>query len=117
MYYHAPLYLLELIFLKRHRLYLLLYMNFSLVFPCSNFSVDLNHYTCAALRGQLTTRLASQTPVVAVVAIMGTTEEGAVDPLNEILALRDEFRLKVVADYTGRTEQQNKSKIEQNRIE
>ena len=48
---------------------------------------------------------------------MGTTEEGAVDPLNEILALRDEFRLKVVADYTGRTEQQNKSKIEQNRIE
>ena len=34
-------------------------------------------------------------PVITVVPVMGTTEEGAVDPLTEILALKDEFKKQV----------------------
>ena len=34
-------------------------------------------------------------PVITVVPVMGTTEEGAVDPLTEILALKDKFRKQV----------------------
>ena len=48
-----------------------------------------------ALRLHLENSLATQTPVVAVVAVMGTTEESAIDPLSDIFALRDEFRKKV----------------------
>lgn len=35
-----------------------------------------------------------RTPVYAVVAIMGSTEQGAVDPLAEILALRSKYQAK-----------------------
>ena len=56
------------------------------------FLVDL---MISALRFELETSLATQTPVVAVVAVMGTTEESAIDPLSDIFALRDEFRKKV----------------------
>ena len=34
-------------------------------------------------------------PVITVVPVIGTTKEGAVDPLVEILALRDNFRKQV----------------------
>lgn len=46
------------------------------------------------LRRHLGACLAGQNPVVAVVVVVGTTEESAIDPLEEILALRDEFASK-----------------------
>ena len=36
--------------------------------------------------------LASKTPVIAVIAVIGSTEESAVDPLRDIVALRETFR-------------------------
>ncbi|KAK6531098.1 hypothetical protein TWF281_007923 [Arthrobotrys megalospora] len=44
------------------------------------------------LRNKLTTALKSKTAVYSVVAIMGSTEQGAVDPLREILKIRKEFQ-------------------------
>jgi len=46
------------------------------------------------LRAYLQKALDTRTPVIAVVAVMGSTEESAVDPLHDIVALRDEFRAK-----------------------
>ncbi|MDO9021932.1 MAG: pyridoxal-dependent decarboxylase [Deltaproteobacteria bacterium] len=46
------------------------------------------------LRARLQRALDTRTPVIAVVAVIGSTEESAVDPLHEIVALRDEFRAK-----------------------
>lgn len=54
--------------------------------------VSLQH-----LEGQLERCLASQCPVIAVVAVMGTTEEGAVDPMADIVQLRDEFAQRGLA--------------------
>jgi glutamate/tyrosine decarboxylase-like PLP-dependent enzyme len=45
-----------------------------------------------SLRAYLQQALDTRTPVLMVVSVMGSTEESAVDPLDEILALRDEFR-------------------------
>ncbi|WP_377481989.1 MAG: pyridoxal-dependent decarboxylase (plasmid) [Microcoleus anatoxicus] len=44
------------------------------------------------LRAHLDKCLAEKRPVYTVVAVMGSTEEGAVDPLREILDLREEYR-------------------------
>jgi len=44
------------------------------------------------LRAHLQHALETRTPVVTVVAVMGSTEESAVDALDDILTLRDEFR-------------------------
>ena len=44
------------------------------------------------LRRQLDECLRNQWPVLQVVAVVGTTEEGAVDPLADIVKLRDEYR-------------------------
>lgn len=46
------------------------------------------------LRAKLQESLDNQRPVYAVVAIIGSTEEGAVDPLRDILSLRREFQAK-----------------------
>lgn len=46
------------------------------------------------LRQHLQECLEKQIPVFAVVAIIGSTEEGSVDPLDEILDLRDEFQAR-----------------------
>lgn len=48
----------------------------------------------SALRRQLQDSLDQQKAVYAVVAIVGSTEEGCVDPLSEIIKLRDEFQEK-----------------------
>lgn len=40
-------------------------------------------------------KMEQEIPVITVVPVIGTTEEGAVDPLVEILALRDDFRKQV----------------------
>lgn len=46
---------------------------------------------CQALRKALDTCLAEGQPVMQVTVIMGSTEESAVDPLHDVLALRDEM--------------------------
>jgi len=46
------------------------------------------------LRRHLDSCLTGKNPIVAVVCVIGTTEESAVDPLAEILALRDEYAKK-----------------------
>lgn len=46
------------------------------------------------LRASLQDCLNKKRAVYAVVAIVGTTEEGAVDPLVEIIGLREEFAAK-----------------------
>lgn len=47
-----------------------------------------------ALRAHLDKCLEEKRPVYTVVAVMGSTEEGAVDPLREILDLREEYRIR-----------------------
>lgn len=51
--------------------------------------VDLDY-----LRDQLQLCVDNQVAVYAIVAIIGSTEEGAVDPLSEILKMREEFQKK-----------------------
>jgi glutamate/tyrosine decarboxylase-like PLP-dependent enzyme len=46
------------------------------------------------LEDKLQQCLLKRTPVIAVVAVIGTTEESAVDPLSDILNVREEFRKK-----------------------
>ncbi|KAK3347118.1 pyridoxal-dependent decarboxylase domain protein [Lasiosphaeria hispida] len=53
---------------------------------------DAARLDLAALEARLAQSLASQTPVYAVVAVIGSTEEGAVDPLRGVLALRQRFQ-------------------------
>ena len=38
-------------------------------------------------------------PVLAVIGVVGTTEEGAVDPVHEIVALREQFEAKGISFY------------------
>jgi hypothetical protein len=52
-----------------------------------------------ALRQKLEECLAHQRPVLTVVAVMGTTEESGIDPVREVLALREEFRAQGM-DFT-----------------
>lgn len=46
------------------------------------------------LRQKLDWALSEQIPVIAVVGVVGATEEGAVDSIDEIVLLRDEFRAR-----------------------
>lgn len=48
----------------------------------------------AKLRARLEAALAAEQPVLAVVSVFGSTEESAVDPLTEILALRQSCRAR-----------------------
>ncbi|SJM89375.1 pyridoxal phosphate-dependent decarboxylase family protein [Crenothrix polyspora] len=48
----------------------------------------------AALKELLEECLVEKRPVYTVVAVIGSTEESAIDPIKDILALREEFRLK-----------------------
>lgn len=43
------------------------------------------------LRDELDKCLANEIPVMMVVAVIGSTEESAVDPLDEIVNIRDEY--------------------------
>jgi glutamate/tyrosine decarboxylase-like PLP-dependent enzyme len=55
--------------------------------------IDLDgRMNMVALRRELETCRQSGRPVLQVVAVMGTTEEGAVDPLLDIVRLREEYR-------------------------
>lgn len=44
------------------------------------------------LRTRLDWCLDTRTPVIMVVAVMGTTEEGAIDPLTDIIMMRSEYK-------------------------
>jgi glutamate/tyrosine decarboxylase-like PLP-dependent enzyme len=58
-------------------------------------TVDINaRMDLAQLRYALGMCLLKKIPVMNVVAIIGTTEESQVDPIKEILAIRDEYRLQ-----------------------
>lgn len=63
---------------------------------CVHVDVDVNARMSIAgtygLRARLEHAHANQTPILCVVSVFGSTEESAVDPLDQILALRDEFR-------------------------
>ena len=50
------------------------------------------HRDPSTLRAYLQKALDTCTPVITVVAVIGSTEESAVDPLHDIVRLRDEFR-------------------------
>jgi len=47
-----------------------------------------------SLRKQLNYCLENKIPVIMAVAVMGTTEEGSIDPLTEMLMMRNEFKKK-----------------------
>lgn len=60
-----------------------------------NVSVDLDgRMEMADLKGRLDQCLDQRRPVIAVVAVIGTTEESAVDPLSDILDLQSNFAKK-----------------------
>jgi glutamate/tyrosine decarboxylase-like PLP-dependent enzyme len=47
------------------------------------------------LRKELQTCVEKAIPVISVTAVIGSTEESAIDPLTEILDIREEFKKKV----------------------
>ena len=59
-----------------------------------NFRMDLGE-----LRKQLETCLEQEIPVIAVVGVVGTTEEGQVDDVQGLLDLREEFRTRGLDFY------------------
>ncbi|KAL1708932.1 pyridoxal phosphate-dependent transferase [Schizophyllum commune] len=62
---------------------------------CVRIPVDFDaRIKIDALRALLQERLDKKQAVYGVVAVIGSTEEGAVDPLDEIIKLRDEFSEK-----------------------
>ncbi|MEB3240831.1 MAG: pyridoxal-dependent decarboxylase [Synechococcus sp.] len=50
----------------------------------SNYRSDMN-----SLRSSVEQLIAEGTPILAVITVVGTTEEGAIDPVHEVLAIRD----------------------------
>ena len=52
-----------------------------------DFQIDI-----PSLRAMLEECLLTKTPVIATVAVLGTTEEGALDPIHEVVKLRREYR-------------------------
>jgi len=58
----------------------------------SNVPVDLDaRLDLGMLRSELDESIEQRRPIIAVVAVIGTTEESAVDPLADILELREEY--------------------------
>jgi glutamate/tyrosine decarboxylase-like PLP-dependent enzyme/anti-sigma regulatory factor (Ser/Thr protein kinase) len=54
--------------------------------------IDTNYRMDATrLRQELTQALKERVPVIAVIGVVSATEEGAVDPMHELVALRQEF--------------------------
>jgi glutamate/tyrosine decarboxylase-like PLP-dependent enzyme len=47
------------------------------------------------LRQELEKCVTKMIPVISVTAVIGSTEESAIDPLTEILDIREEFKKKV----------------------
>lgn len=59
-----------------------------------NYRMDL-----VALRGIIEDLASSRTPILAVVAVVGTTEEGAVDEIHEIVRLREDCAARGISFY------------------
>ena len=59
-----------------------------------NFRMDIGH-----LKETIDQLVADQTPILAVVAVVGTTEEGAVDRVHEVAQLRDDYEKQGVSFY------------------
>lgn len=55
---------------------------------------DRARMSVAGLESILDDRLAAETPVAAVVVVLGSTQESAVDPLAEVIDLRQRFRAR-----------------------
>lgn len=51
------------------------------------------------LRTKIEATVSEGSPVLAVIGVVGTTEEGAVDPVHEIVALREQFEAQGVSFY------------------
>ncbi|MGD8751433.1 MAG: pyridoxal-dependent decarboxylase [Anaerolineales bacterium] len=51
------------------------------------------------LRQKLEWAMEERIPVIAVIAVVGATEEGAVDPVNELVSLRQEFTARGLSFY------------------
>jgi len=60
-----------------------------------------NHYhmDVGILRETIESYIRQQIPILAVVGVLGTTEEGAIDKIDEIAALRDEYEKKGISFY------------------
>lgn len=59
-----------------------------------NYRMDIK-----ALKNLIDSLVAEKTPILAVVAVVGSTEEGAVDEVHEIIRLRDRYEDKGVSFY------------------
>jgi tyrosine decarboxylase len=59
-----------------------------------NYRMDIK-----ALKGQIDSLVAKKIPILAVVAVVGTTEEGAVDEVHEIVRLRDRYENQGISFY------------------
>ncbi|HEX21272.1 MAG TPA: hypothetical protein ENH19_01300 [Actinobacteria bacterium] len=59
-----------------------------------NFRMDINH-----LKNTIDGLISKKIPILAVMAVVGTTEEGAVDELQEIVELRREYEKHGVSFY------------------
>jgi tyrosine decarboxylase len=59
-----------------------------------NYRMDV-----AALAARIDALIAARTPILAVVAVVGTTEEGAVDEIHEIVRLREAYAAQGVSFY------------------
>lgn len=59
-----------------------------------NYRMDIT-----ALRREIDRLVETRTPVLAVIAVVGTTEEGAVDEVHEIVRLRDCYEVQGVSFY------------------
>ncbi len=68
--------------------------NFAKVQVGKNFRMDMGH-----LREIVEDLVSKEIPIMGVVGVVGTTEEGAVDEIHEILKLREEMEAKGVSFY------------------
>jgi glutamate/tyrosine decarboxylase-like PLP-dependent enzyme len=59
-----------------------------------NYRMDIRH-----LQTTIDRLIMDRTPILAVVAVVGTTEEGAVDAVHEIVQLREAYARQGVAFY------------------
>ena len=55
------------------------------------------------LRTRLDWCLDTRTPVIMVVAVLGTTEEGAIDPLTDIIMMRSEYKGQTIQHIHRKT--------------
>ena len=61
-----------------------------------------------SLRKQLNHCLEKKIPVIMTVAVMGTTEEGSIDPLTDMLMMRNEFKKKGKKQFWKESHHDNK---------